>query len=180
MSTTIDYQPVKRPIGERINFRMLTIIVVFSLLVGIPVYKFVKTQLNHGIEHDGDLDRVDLKSLGNFHFDDVNGSINDIPPDFRALDGKRVALEGFIWAGSGAGDKVNSFQFVYNIQKCCFGGPPLVQERVFAFVPHGGTVDYLPDEIRAIGKLHVVLNKDHDTGKIVTVYTMDVEKTEPL
>ena len=180
MSNAVDYQPIKRPLGERINFRMLTIIAVFSFLVGIPVYNFVKVQISHGVEKDGDLYRVDLKSLGNFPFNDMTGSVENIPPQYRKLDGKRVALEGFIWSGTGAGDKVNSFQFVYNIAKCCFGGPPLVQERVFAYVPHNGTVDYLPDEVRAIGTLHVILNKDRETGKIETVYTLDVERTEPL
>jgi hypothetical protein len=178
MSNVVDYQPIKRPIGERINFRMLTIVAVFSLLVGIPVYKFVKVQMSHGIERDGDLLRVDLKTLGNFSFNDTTGTIENIPPDFRKLDGKRVALEGFIWAPTGAGEKVNSFQFVYNIAKCCFGGPPQVQKRVFAFAPKEG-VDYLPDEIRIIGILHLDLRKD-EVGKIEKVYTIDVEKTEPL
>jgi hypothetical protein len=180
MSNVVDYQPVKRPIAERINFRMLTIVAVFSLLVGIPVYNFVKAQISHGIEKDGDIYRVDLKSLGNFPFNDSSGTVDNIPPEFRKLDGKRVALEGFIWAGDGAGDKVNSFQFVYNIAKCCFGGPPLVQERVFATVPNDGSVDYLPDEIRIIGTLHVSTQKDPEVGKILKVYTIDVEKTEPL
>jgi len=179
MAPVIDYQS-KRPIGERINFRMLTIVIVFGVLVGWPVYSFLKVQMTHGIERDGDLFRVDLKSLGNFPFNDMAGTVENIPPDFRKLDGKKVALEGFIYAGNGAGDKVNAFQFVYNIQKCCFGGPPLVQERVFASVPNNGTVDYLPDEVRAIGTLHVILNKDRDTGKILTVYTMDVDRVEPL
>jgi hypothetical protein len=180
MSTTIDYQPVKRPIGERINFRMLTIIVIFSALVGWPVYSFVKAQMDHGIERDGDLLRVDLKSLGNFPFNDSTGSIDNVPPQYRALDGKRVALEGFIFSGNGAGDRVNSFQFVYNIQKCCFGGPPLVQERVFAVVPHNGLIDYLPDEVRIIGTLHVKPEKDSEVSKINKLYTMDVERVEPL
>jgi len=178
MAPPIDYG-TKRPITDRINVRLLTVIVVFSLLVGIPVYSFVKTQLTHGIQKDGDLYRVDLKKMGYFAFDEFGGTLNDVPPDFRKLDGKQVALEGFIYPMEASGDRVHSFQLVYNIQKCCFSGPPQVQERVFAVVPNG-TVENSGEEIRAIGTLHVVLKEDKETHKILTVYTMDVKRIEPL
>jgi hypothetical protein len=178
MSTVVDYQPVKRPIGERINFRMLTIVLVFTALVGVPVYNFVKAQLTHGIEKDGDLLRVDLKSMGNFPFNDMTGTLQNVPADYRKLDGQRVALEGFMVPLNQAGDKIDAFQFVYNIQKCCFGGPPLVQERVFSFDRHGG-IDYSQEEIRIIGTLHVKPFKN-PTGKIESLYTMDVDHAEPL
>jgi hypothetical protein len=117
--------------------------------------------------------------MGFFDFNDQTGTIKDIPEKFRALDGKEVALEGFMWAGTSAGDKVNSFQFVYNIAKCCFGGPPKVQERVFAYVPNKNGVDYYSDEVRIIGTLHVGIQKD-DLGKVAAVYTMDVKHVEQL
>jgi hypothetical protein len=178
-SPIIDYGS-RKPLSERINFRMLTIIVVFSALIGIPVYSFVKIQLTHGIEKNGSRFDVDLKKMGYFPFNEMTGTLNDVPPDYRKLDGKEVALEGFIFPMDGSGDKVHSFQLVYNIQKCCFSGPPQVQERVFAEVPNNGTVDYSTEEIRAIGTLHVVLNRDSDTGKITKLYTMDVKRVEPL
>jgi hypothetical protein len=177
-SPIIDYG-TKRPLSDRINFRLLTIVAIFSLLVGIPVYNFVKIQVTHGIEKDGDLFRVDLKKMGYFPFDEMAGSVSDVPPDFRKLDGKEVALEGFIAPTDVSGPQVDHFQLVYNVAKCCYGGPPKVQERVFAFVPNG-TIDYTDAEIRAIGTLHVMLNKDKDTGKILTVYVMDVKRVEPL
>jgi hypothetical protein len=179
MSKVMDYEVRQRPIGERINFRLVLIVAVFSLLVGWPVYSFVRAQISHGIQKNGNRLDVDLKSLGNFAFNDMTGTIEDVPPDFRALNGKQVALEGFMYAGSNAADHVNRFEFVYNIQKCCFGGPPRVQERVFATVPGDG-MPLTGDEFRIIGTLHVVLNKDKDTGKIETVYTMDVKSAEPL
>ena len=180
-NTVIDYHPVKRPLGERINFRMLTVVAVFSLLVGWPVYKMVKGELNHGVEKVGDLYQVDLKSLGNFPFNDMTGTLDNVPPHYRDLDGKRVALEGFMVPQNEAGDKVNAFQFVYNVQRCCFNGPPQVQERVFGSVPHGGTVDLYPqnEEIRVFGVLHVKPDKN-PAGKVETLYTMDVERAEPL
>jgi hypothetical protein len=178
MAPVVDYEG-KRPLSERVNFRLLTIVVIFSLLVGIPVYNFVKLQVSHGIERNGSRFDVDLKKMGFFDFDDHNGTIDNVPPDYRKLDGKEVALEGFIAPTSVSGDQINNFELVYNVAKCCYGGPPKVQERVFAHVPNGA-IEYTSDEIRIIGTLHVVLNKDSDTGKITTVYTMDVKRAEPL
>jgi hypothetical protein len=178
MSTQVIDYAVKRPIGERINFRLVTIVAVFSLLVGYPVFALVRQTLNHGIERTASGYKVDLKSLGNFEFNDQTGSLKDIPQTYRDLDGKEVALEGYMYSDS-ASPRVNAFQFVYNVSKCCFGGPPLVQERVFAIAPGSG-LPQIGDEFRIIGKLHVGLEKDKMTGKITSIYTMVVEKAEPL
>ena len=177
MSTVMDYE-VKRPLTERINFRLLLIVGVFALLVGVPVFSFVRAQLSHGVQKHGDRLDVDLKSLGNFKFNDETGTIADIPPEYRELDGKKVALEGFMYAGNDAGDHVNHFQFVYNINKCCFNGPPLVQERVFAIVPGDGVVP-VSQAVRLIGTLHINLQKD-EVGKIEKLYTLNVTDAEQL
>jgi hypothetical protein len=179
MASVIDYG-VKRPIRERINFRLLTIIIVFGLLVGWPVYMLVADQMSHGIRRNGNRFDVDLKRMGFFPFDDKAGTVNDIPAEDRALDGKEISLEGFIAPTDVSGDRVNHFQLVYNVAKCCYGGPPKVQERVFAFIPNGNTIEYTTDEIRVIGTLHVLLNRDKETGKVLTVYVMEVKKVEQL
>lgn len=89
---------VKPSIGRRINVRMITVVAVFGLLVGFPVYTFVKAQLNGGVEHTSYGEKVDLKAMGNFPFNESNGTVNDIPLKFRALDGKQVILQGFVYA----------------------------------------------------------------------------------
>src|SRR5437763_2495423 len=118
----------KTPLSERINLRMVLVAAVALFLIGYPVYTYVSAARSHGISRQGDLQVVDLKALGNFPFDESNSTIKDIPPVYRELDGKRVALDGFMYAGNSAGDEVSAFQFVYNITKCCFNGPPRVQE----------------------------------------------------
>ncbi len=176
---TLNYG-IKPPLARRINFRMLVVVVVFAGLVGYPVYSFVKSQMNHGVERAGDLYRVDLKSMGNFGFDGTKGTIENIPAQFRQLDGKQVALEGFMYSPNGAGDHIAQFQFVYNVSKCCFNGPPRVQERVFAYVPDKKEIEfYGGEECRIIGTLHVNVEKT-DGGKINSVYKMDVNRVEPL
>jgi len=179
MATVMDYA-VKRPIGQRINFRLLTILVIFSFLVGWPVYMLVRAQITHGIQKNGNRFDVDLKKMGYFDFDENHSSIDNVPPEDRKLDGKEVALEGFIAPTDVSGDTINHFELVYNVAKCCYGGPPKVQERVFAFIPNGNTIGYTTDAIRVIGKLHVVLSRDKETGKILKVFTLEVNRVEPL
>jgi len=163
---------------RRINFRLI----IFLGIVSFPFlwfgYVFLNQTLTGGIEQHADYAKVDLKALGNFPLDGANGTMTDIPSRWRGLDGKRVVLEGFMYAPNAASDQVNDFQFVYSITKCCFNGPPLVQERVFAKVPGSGSVPYYGDLARVVGTLHVNIEKE--AGIIRSVYTLDVEKVEAM
>lgn len=162
-----------------VNFR----IILFIAIVAAPFlwfgYLFVSQALNHGIEHHNGYDLVNLKALGHFQFDPSSGTIKDVPPQWRQLDGKRVMLKGFMWDGRGAGDRVQRFQFVWNIQKCCFNGPPLVQERVYAHVAKGKTIPFISDFCQVVGVLHVKVIKNN-YGNIISVYTMEVDHADPV
>lgn len=155
-------------------------IAAFLLLISAPfawfLYLFIHQQMTHGVSVKGDKAYVDLKALGNFPFDQENGSLRDVPSQFRQLDGKRVVLDGFMFVRGGSAPRVRQFEFVYNINKCCFTGPPLVQERVYAFVPDHDTVPFV-DFCRLTGILHVNVQKE--AGKVQTVYTLDVERLDP-
>ncbi|MDB5291353.1 MAG: hypothetical protein JWL69_2594 [Phycisphaerales bacterium] len=167
------------PLRQRINFR----IIVFFGIIALPFvwlgYWSVQQAMTKGIEHHNGYEQVELKALGNFNFDQAAGTMNDVPKRWRELDGKRVVLEGFMYDGRSAGPKLSAFQFVYNIQKCCFNGPPLVQERVFAYVPHSREVEWVDGFARLTGVLHVNVKKAKD-GTITSVYTVEVEKAEPI
>jgi hypothetical protein len=168
------------PITQRINFRMIAVAAVVLFLVGYPIYTYLDSAISGGVHNIGNgMKAVDLKSLGNFPFDEKVGTIKDIPEKWRALDGQKVVLEGFMYAGNSAADNIHSFQFVYNVAKCCFGGPPRVQERVFTVVP-GGTVPYFFGEmVRCTGTLHVAVVKN-EAGEANSVYTMDLDKLSEL
>jgi hypothetical protein len=166
------------PIAGKINFRLIVFLAVITAPIIWIAAQFVSAKVSHGIKQEGDVSLVDLKSLGNFPFDERTSTINDIPSRWRGLDGKKVALEGFMFPTNSAVSGVSGFQFVYNIQKCCFGGPPLVQERVFTVVPKGA-VPYASEEVRCTGILHVGVHKN-DWGNTSTVYTMDLERVDPI
>ena len=167
----------KVPFYERINLRMLIFIGVIGFLVGYPIYVLIEAQLTGGIHSvGGGYKQVDLKALGNFQFDDQTGSVTDVPPRYRELDGQKVVLVGEMYSGTGAGE-VNRFELVYSIAKCCFGGPPKVQERVFCKIPKEGTTQLYGGMTRIAGTLHIKPIKAGD--KIVELYTLDVQDISP-
>jgi hypothetical protein len=170
---------LKLPLLQRINFRMIIFAVVVLALIGYPVYQLLDAQISGGVKNvGGGYSEVNLKAMGSFMFDANLSTIEDVPAKWRALDGKRVILEGEMYAGSEASDEVRQFQLVYSIAKCCFGGPPKVQERVFCAVPNGGAVPYYGGLARIKGVLHV--NVEKDQGQAVSVFRLDVEQAEPV
>jgi hypothetical protein len=160
------------------NWRLFAFIGFFCLLFGVFGYTILSEVVSNGIHSHGDYTSVDLKSLGNFSFDGQGGLLTDVPKDFRNLDGKRVQLRGMMYSTASAYE-VNSFQFVYNIAKCCFGGPPKVQERVFVHVPNNGTVLMSGDQVDIIGRLHVRIQRNSE-GTVTSVYDLDLESLKPV
>lgn len=165
-----------KPARSRINLRLFLFIAVISTPFIWAAYAGARLLLNGGIEDMGSYKMVDLKSLGFFNFDDVKGTIDNVPGRYRNLDGQRVALDGFMWAPDHA-VRTRNFEFVYNIQKCCFNGPPFVQERVFV---HSSTALPITGRLwRLTGTLHVRLQKN-EIGTITSVYTMDVDQWQEM
>jgi hypothetical protein len=185
MSTAVSSTPAssnyKEPLSRRINLRMIIFAGVILVLIGFPLYTFIDSAVHEGVKNAGDHLEVDLKAMGNFPFDPVNGTINDVPPKYRALDGKRIQLQGEVWAPNEAGDRMTQFQLVYSIAKCCFGGPPRVQERVFAQVPKDLEVPNLTYRFAKVtGTLHISSKKPDGAPEIGELYTLDVDKVEPM
>src|SRR4051812_44587902 len=87
----------KVPLSERINIRMVFFILIIGTVLGWPVYLVISEQVTGGIHHSGQYYETNLKAMGNFTFDEVNGTINDVPEQWRALDGKKLSLVGQIY-----------------------------------------------------------------------------------
>lgn len=168
---------VKIPLSQRINFRMILFAVVVLALIGTPVYIYLDSRLSGGIKNHGDYLEVDLKAMSNFPFDQINGSLDEIPSQFRALNGKRVMVEGEIWAPNSAGNELQNFELVYSIAKCCFSGPPQIQHFVQSKAVKG-KVPYYSGLVRVVGTLHVDVQKAG--GQVSSVYQLQVESVDPV
>lgn len=161
------------------NPRPLLFTAVAVLLLGWPVYTFLSEYLSGGIHDRGAFKDVNLKALGYFDMNEADATLKDVPPLYRALDGKRVALVGQIWAGREVND-VTEFELVYSVNECCFNGPPKVQERVYTSVAKGKPFRYIGrGDHEVLGTLHVTMKKDPGTGRVTEVYHLDADSVAP-
>ena len=159
------------------SIRVIAFIIVIGALIGYPLkefifYKPIKEAGNGYME-------VDLKGISLFPFDQQLGKQEDVPAEFRALDGKKVVVVGEMWQPYSAGRSVDGFQLVYSIAKCCFNGPPQIQHFVQAKVVPDVHLNYYSGSVKVTGTMHVNVKRDED-GKIIGVYHMDVEDIQPM
>ena len=177
MDATLDYtsaRPQVRPLSERVNFRLIGFLAVIGALFGWVLWTVLDQRI---AVKQGDYYFVDLKAMGNFPFDAVRDSELVIPKEVRDLDGKKVKFHGEMFAPGQASTGVREFQLVYSIQECCLGGPPKVQERVFAFVPAEKKLrNYSGRQVTVTGTLHVDVERNN--GEAVSVFRMDVDEVE--
>ena len=169
---------LKSPMSGRSNFRMLMFFAVLLLPLAGMMYVYFDSVVTGGIKRsaNGYLE-VDLKAMSVFPFDQVGGTINDIPKKWRELNGKKVVVYGEIWSPYSSGSRLGGFQLCYSITKCCFNGPPQVQHFVDCRVQDGAGMDVYPNLVRVKGVLHV--NVRSEGGKVASVYQMDVESVDP-
>ncbi len=162
------------------NPRMISFVVVALLLMGFPAYVFIKESVTGGVVNRGDYLEVNLKAMSSFEIDQVHGAQNDVPEKWRNLSGKKVVLEGEMWAPNSASAEVNDFELVYSVAKCCFSGPPKIQHFVLAKSRSGGPMPNLSGVglIRVTGTLNVQV--EQDAGKIGRIFSLVVDKLEPL
>jgi len=162
------------------NWRLLSFFGVCLLVFGYFGYAIIGESLSSGIHKQGNYNVVNLKALGQFVFDPATGTDTDVPLVYRALDGKKVQLQGFMVSTSSAAAQVADCQLVWNVQKCCFGGPPQVQERVFLHPPADHKINrYDPYTFVSVtGTLRVKTVKDPIAG-VVSVYDMVVDDIKP-
>ncbi|MGA3067084.1 MAG: hypothetical protein ABSF29_09580 [Tepidisphaeraceae bacterium] len=174
------YQAPRRNWLARINWRIAVFGAVVLMLVGVPFYIWADEVITGGIHNHGSYKEVDLKAMSSFDMDQINGTMQDIPQKFRALEGQKVLMIGEMWAPQEAGEgKLSYFVLVYSKTKCCFNGPPLAQHFVDGNVAPGAEVYYYETPVNVWGTVHIYVRKDAE-GVIKSIYHVDVEKVEPI
>ncbi len=165
------------PLRERFNFRILFFAAAVVLLVGYPLYIFVEESVTGGIRDRGDYLEVNLKALSDFPFDATTGTIEDVPAEYRKLDGRKILVRGEMYDPRGAGQTVENFVLVYSIAKCCYSGPPKVQHWVQARATND-SINYYRGLVEVMGTLYVDLKREG--GQVTQVYRMDVDSVTPV
>ena len=117
---------------------------------------------------------VDFATLGGFSFDQDKGTLADIPPEIRQLDGQRIAVEGLM-IPMDQGDNISEFALVPRyLERMAMP----IQETIVARIIDGRAVGYSPDRIRVFGTLHVRISRDE--GYLVCIYDMIVDSVQPV
>lgn len=172
---------MKVPLMQRINFRLIIFFAVMGGVIGYPIYLFLDEAMTGGIHDYGSYKEVNLQAMSTFTFDQINGTVDQIPEKWRQLDGKKIVTEGEMWAGAGnAAAELNRFDLVYSKTKCCFNGPPLVQHFVKATVVGGKVVPYYDTRVKVTGILHVKVVKDPSGAGVLSCYSLDVQDVQEL
>ena len=170
---------VQLPLAQRINVRMIVLAAIVLVPLGIATYIYLSVALTGGIRDAGNgYKEVDLKSMVEFPFDQKYGSVDDVPPIYRALDGQKVILVGEMVPMASAAPEIDSFSLVYSIAKCCYNTEPQVQHFIHSTVKDGKKVPYWGGLVKVFGTLHVNVKKAE--GKVESVFQFDVENVEPL
>lgn len=131
-------------------------------------------------EADGVL-RIGFEHLASFAFDPPAaktpprpGAAERVPPEVRALDGKRVVLPGFMLPTKMDGPLVKEFFIVRSQLACCFGVMPAANEWVLVRVAGQGIRVEKDVPLRFAGTLRV--GEIYDEGAFVALYRMELEK----
>lgn len=176
---------INMPVGQRTNWSMILRVGVVSVLVlGLVGYAMKVTYesvILNGIVDKGDYFRVDLKTMSNFDMDERLGTVEDVAPDYRKLDGKKVLLLGQISpTGFSAGPKTDKFQICYSVATCCLSGPPKPQHFVSCRAPAGKLFNNYDSStnVEVLGTLHIKVIKAE--GRISSIFQMDVDSVKPL
>jgi hypothetical protein len=115
---------------------------------------------------------ITTTALGDFTFDPRNGTIADVPPPLRDLDGRRVAVIGEMWMPTGEDGQ----WMLTKVSGRDSHRPPRVQEFVFCRAPT--TVPYRGGVVRATGVMHV--NAVHRDGEVQELFSLDVDDFQPV
>ena len=150
-------------------------------LVGYAMKVTYESVIKGGVVNKGNYFEVELKAMSNFDMDQRLGSVEDVQPRFRNLDGKKVLLVGQVApTGFSAGPKVDKFQICYSVANCCFSGQPKPQHFVSCSAPSGKTLKSFESStnVQVLGTLHIKVIKDG--GIISSIFQMDVDRVDPV
>jgi hypothetical protein len=99
---------------------------------------------------------------------------NQIPAGVRALNGKKVALKGFMLPLKVEGGLITELLIMRDQSACCYGATPKLNEWVSVKMTGKGVKPVMDVPITLFGKLQV--GEMRENGYLVGIYAMDGEK----
>jgi len=100
-----------------------------------------------------------------------------IPLDIQALDGRKVALAGFVLPLALSGGRATELLLLRTQSACCFGLMPRVNELILVTLPAPGIVPRPDTPFVAAGTLAV--KWVGEGGELIAIYEMKADRLEP-
>jgi hypothetical protein len=137
--------------------------------------------------NDGEYLTVGFDKLAGFEYempDETNVSTNapsgepvareQIPPDIKALNAKRVALKGFMLPLKVEGGLITELLVMRDQSMCCFGTVPKINEWVSVKMVGKGVKPIMDQAVTIYGALKV--GEMYESGYLVGIYALDGER----
>jgi hypothetical protein len=121
-----------------------------------------------------------FKVLAGFHLPDAifkakpGHVLNYVPGSIRGLDGKEVAITGFMLPVRIHNRLVTEFMLMRTQNTCCFGIPPELHEVVEVLKISTPTKVLMDTPVTVVGRLHV--RERWEGTFLCSIYQMDAEK----
>jgi len=97
-----------------------------------------------------------------------------IPPRVQTLDGKEVAIRGFLLPVTMNNGLTVEFLLMRNQSMCCYGVPPRINEWITVRVTGRGVQPVMDQPITVAGTLHV--GPIQENGSLAGIYRLDARK----
>ena len=101
---------------------------------------------------------------------------NQIPATIRALDGKTVAVKGFMLPLKVKDGKVQELLLMRDQSMCCFGAVPKINEFLTVKMTGEGTRAVMDQAVTLVGKLKV--GEFSENGYLLGIYQLDADRAE--
>ena len=101
---------------------------------------------------------------------------NQIPATVRALDGKTVAVKGFMLPLKVKDGKVQEMLLMRDQSMCCFGAVPKINEFLTVKMTGEGTRAVMDQAVTLVGKLKV--GEFSENGYLLGIYQLDADRAE--
>lgn len=95
-----------------------------------------------------------------------------IPPDAKALDGKKVFIKGYVYPGQRQFG-ITQFLLVRDQGSCCFGGNPKVTDRILVQLADPAGLAFSSKLFKLAGTFHVTDPRDAPDAKGVVFYHLE-------
>jgi hypothetical protein len=122
----------------------------------------------HATEVPTGYERVDYSSLQPQPADPPNS----IPPEAKALDGKKVFIKGYVYPGMRK-DGITQFLLVRDQGTCCFGGNPKITDRIQVALSDPKGFSFSGSLFKVAGTFRITESSQAVDAKGIVFYHLD-------